>query len=134
MRRDIVHSTIFGAVIGAVGAGLVLLLAALFGWTETAAGWMPWIFLAVIVLGFCTWEGGLWGIQEPHTQFRRFEEALRGGRHVVFVDIDPDQKAILDSAVQRHTRLEPAGVASGAPQWLHGLQVRSRRLLFETLP
>lgn len=134
MRRDLVHSTLFGAGIGIIGAALVLLVAALLGWTDTAAGWLPWIFLAVIVLGFCTWEGGLWGIQEPHVQFKRFEEVIRGGRHVLFVDVEPDQEGILDAAVARHARLEPAGVASGAPQWLYGLQVRFKRLFFETLP
>lgn len=134
MRRDLVHSTLFGAGIGVIGAALVLLLAGLLGWTGTAAGWMPWIFLAVIVLGFCTWEGGLWGIQEPHVQFRRFEEVIRSGRHVLFVDVEPNQKDILDAAIGRHPRLEPAGEATGAPHWMYQLQVRFRRLFFETLP
>ncbi|AGH46335.1 hypothetical protein C427_4230 [Paraglaciecola psychrophila 170] len=34
-------------------------------------------FLAVIVLGFCTWEGGLVGIQIPNYQFKRFQALLK---------------------------------------------------------
>src|ERR1700758_1699893 len=55
MKKDIVHSTLIGAVIGVCASALVLAVAHFAGWTQTAAGWVPFVFLAVVVLGFCTW-------------------------------------------------------------------------------
>ena len=62
LRKDVVHSMELGALIGVSTALLILATAYLAGWTATAAGWLPFIFLAIVVLGFCTWEGGLFGI------------------------------------------------------------------------
>jgi hypothetical protein len=134
MKKDLVQSTIIGALLGVVGAALVLAIAAGTGWAETPAGWIPWLFLAVIVLGFCTWEGGLWGIQEPNAQFRRFEDAMKRGRHVFFVDIEPAQRATLEAIAGRHAGLEPAGTGAGAPAWIVAGQLWFRRTFFETLP
>ena len=79
---------------------LVLVVAYLAGWTESPAGWTPFIFLAVVLLGFCTWEGGLIGIQDPNHNFTRFEQALKDGKHVFFVDLEPGQEAILETVLK----------------------------------
>jgi hypothetical protein len=79
MKSDLVHSTTRGAVVGLAAFVLVLAVAYFAGWTQTAAGWVPFIFLAVMLLGFCTWEGGLSGIQRPNHNFTRFEQALKDG-------------------------------------------------------
>jgi hypothetical protein len=70
LRKDVVRATEIGAVIGVVAAVVVLLVAYLSGATNTAAGWLPFIFLSVVVLGFCTWEGGFIGIQTTHQDFK----------------------------------------------------------------
>ncbi|MFQ3323346.1 MAG: hypothetical protein ACI90U_001166 [Pseudomonadales bacterium] len=62
LRKDIVRATEIGAVIGVVAAVVVLLVAHLSGETNTAAGWLPFILLSVVVLDFRTWEGGFLGI------------------------------------------------------------------------
>ncbi|WP_116368830.1 NAD/FAD-utilizing enzyme [Parahaliea mediterranea] len=123
LKKDVVHGTEMGAVVGVLGAAAVLALAWFSGLTETYT-WVPAIFLAVVVLGFCTWEGGLIGIGETHTDFRRFQDDLRAGRHILFVDVDRSQKAILDAVVQRHPGLKPAGDGSSTPRWVVGLQQR----------
>ena len=61
MEQDVVRSGEIGAVIGVPLAALVLGVAYWLGWTESAAGWMPFIFLAIVVCGFCIWEGGFFG-------------------------------------------------------------------------
>jgi hypothetical protein len=118
LKKDVVRSMEMGALLGVVLAVMVLALAYFAGWTATAAGWMPFIFLSIVLLGFCTWEGGFKGIQEPHNQFKRFENALRKGKHVFFVDVDPGQEAVLKSVVQAHQNLRPAGLGDPTPRWV----------------
>jgi len=118
MKQDVVFSGEVGAVVGAVLAVLVLLGAYLFGWTQTAAGWVPFVFLAIVLFGFCTWEGGFFGIQVPNSHFRRFKQSLNEGKHVFFVDVEADQEALLAQVVQRHPRLSDAGSGAAAPHWI----------------
>jgi hypothetical protein len=115
LKKDVVHGTELGAVVGVVAAAAVLAIAYYSGLTETYT-WVPAIFLSVILLGFCTWEGGLIGIQEPHVDFKRFEDDLKAGRHVLFVDVDPDQEEILQRIVGQHPKLTLAGEGSATPK------------------
>lgn len=121
LKKDVVHGTELGAVVGVIGAALVLLLAWWSGLTETYT-WVPAIFLAVIVLGFCTWEGGLIGIQEPHVDFRRFQADLQAGKHILFVDVDSDQEQILRKVVAEHSKLQSAGEGPATPKVVVRLQ------------
>ncbi|GAB3028808.1 NAD/FAD-utilizing enzyme [Bowmanella dokdonensis] len=118
LKKDVVHSTEVGAVFGVIGAVLVLVLAYYLGWTETAAGWVPFVFLAVVILGFCTWEGGLIGIQVPNYQFKRFQKLLKQGKHVLFVDLDQEQEAVVSEIVEHHPRLKLAGTGEATPKWV----------------
>jgi hypothetical protein len=121
LKKDVVHGTELGAVVGAIGAAAILGIAWYSGLTETYT-WVPAIFLAVIVLGFCTWEGGLIGIQEPHTDFRRFEDELHAGKHVLFVDVPIEQESILQAVVSNHPKLKTAGEGGSTPGWVIGAQ------------
>lgn len=134
MKRDVVHSTLLGAVIGVVISLSTLIVAHFAGWTATAAGWLPFVFLAVVVLGFSTWQGGLWGIQRPNVHFKRFERALDAGKHVFFVDLEPDQGGILKNVVKDHPLVEAAGLDRGAPHWIVFWQYRLKRFFVETFP
>ncbi len=118
LKKDVVHSMELGAVIGVIAAAVVLAVAYFAGWTDSPAGWIPFIFLAIVVLGFCTWEGGLFGIQEPHYQFKRFQDALQEGKHVFFVDVTEQQEDILNKVVNSHPQLEPAGEGESTPEWV----------------
>ncbi len=114
LKKDVVHGTELGAVIGVIAAGLILAIAYYSGLTETYT-WVPAIFLAVIVLGFCTWEGGLIGIQNPHVDFRRFQADLDAGKHILFVDVEQDQESILQQVTSEHPKLQNAGEGSSTP-------------------
>ncbi len=128
MKTDVVHSTTRGAVVGICASALVLAVAYFAGWTESAAGWIPFIFLAVIVLGFCTWEGGFLGIQKPNHNFIRFEKALKDGKHIFFVDLAPDQEAVLEKLLHAHPQVELAGTGSSTRHWLIALQGNTRMI------
>jgi len=134
LKRDLIHSGLIGAGVGVFVAVLVLLIAALTGWTETPAGWIPFIFLAIIAFGFFTWEGGLLGIETPNASFRGFERALEQGRHVFFVDLEPERKGLLEEIARRHPSLEPAGIGRASPHWIVRWQHRVRYFFTEVFP
>lgn len=122
MKSDVVHSTTRGALVGVVAASLVLVVVHFAGWARTGAGWVPFIFLAIIALGFCTWEGGLAGIQRPNHNFTRFADALKNGKHVFFVDVEPGQESALREVLGRHASVQPAGTGEPSRHWLMTLQ------------
>lgn len=128
LKRDVVHGTERGAIVGVIGAVAVLLLAWFSGMTETYT-WVPAIFLAIVVMGFCTWEGGLIGIQEPHAEFRRFTPALSRGKHILLVDVDPGQEEALTAVVAHHTQLRPAGEGNATPRAVVRFQDKWHRFL-----
>lgn len=134
MKRDVVHSALIGSVVGLCAGAFVLLIAHLAGWTETAAGWVPFVFLAIILLGFCTWEGGLFGIQRPNYHFARFEQALHDGKHIFFVDLKSNQEDILKGVLQKHPQVELAGTENCGFCWIIKFNTKVPRFFKETFP
>lgn len=114
MQSDLIRSAIKGAVIGAVLAPAMLLLVSLTQVPE-AVGWTPFVFLAIVILGFCTWEGGFAGIQEPNKEFAAFKRVLDEGKHVFFVDVSEEQEETLNDILRYHRKLEPAGDGHSTP-------------------
>ena len=118
LKKDIVHSSEIGAVIGLVTASLVLVMANYLSLNDTAAGWIPFIFLSIIVLGFCTWEGGLIGIHRVNHQFVQFEPVLKSGKHIFFIDVEQQQEPVLAQVIANHPQLEQTCLGKSAPSWL----------------
>lgn len=116
-KTDIVHSTLKGAALGFVAAMLVLLVAYMSG-LPAQVTWVPFVFLAIVAQGFCAWEGGLYGIQEPNSRFRQFADALASGKHVLMVDLKPEQQPVFDKHISGHRSLRAAGDGEGAPDWV----------------
>ncbi len=133
-KKDVLRSGWIGLAVGIAAAIVVLLVAALTGWTSTAAGWVPFIFLAIVVLGFCTWEGGLWGIQTLNHEFRQFESALSAGRHILYIDVTAEQQNVVDTAVQKHPSMKLVGVGSGQPYWIIKSNKGLKAFLGRTMP
>jgi hypothetical protein len=132
-KNDVVHGTKTGAGIGVGMAALVLIVTSYSDWPATYT-WVPFIFLAVVLLGFFAWLGGLYGIQEPHHDFKRFETQLRAGKHVFIVDVDAIQEDILDKVVKDHPKLILAGTGKAAPRWLVMGQYKIKKITSETFP
>ena len=121
LRTDVVHSTKIGAVVGIIAATLMLYVVALSGWAQQST-WIPFIFLAIIMVGFFTWEFGFIGIQRKNNRFARFEKALRNGKHIFFVDIEPEKDLLLADIVKKHPKIKRAGDGPSVPQWFIQLQ------------
>jgi hypothetical protein len=132
LKKNVVYGTEMGAVVGVIGAVLVLVVAQISGWTANVT-WVPFLFLSVVVLGFCTWQGGLIGIQEPHQDFKRFQDVLTTGKHVFFVDVDESQETVLSRVVGDHPRLEIAGEGAATPGFVVKGQERFHAIA-DTLP
>lgn len=132
LKKDVVRGTEIGAVIGVAGAGLVLGIAYVTG-VSASVGWVPFLFLAIIVLGFCTWEGGLFGIHEAHADFGRFQKQLDAGKHVFFVDQPGEQEGLLQEVVSRHPKIRAAGRGSATPGLVVGARKKFNHAM-QTLP
>ena len=128
LRKDVVHGTERGALVGISCAAVILLLFWISGLADSYT-WVPAIFLAIVVLGFCTWEGGLIGIQEPHVSFRRFQDELQAGKHILLVDVDEHQTQALRHIAVAHPGLEAAGVGESTPGWVIGAQQKWSRFM-----
>ncbi|MCZ6881783.1 MAG: hypothetical protein O7F15_02100, partial [Gammaproteobacteria bacterium] len=122
-----------GAWIGAAIATLILIVTSYSNWPETYT-WMPFIFLAIVMLGFGAWAGGLYGIQEPHQDFKRFESQLRAGKHVFIADVDEEQESSLDLVVKAHPGLQLAGTGKATPRWVVMCQHNIKKFTSDTFP
>lgn len=116
LRTDVVHGTERGAVLGCVMAFSILLVSYVSGWAESFT-WVPFIFLSIVALGFCTWEGGLLGIQMRNHRFKKFTKDLKAGMHVLLVDVKPSQEASVLQIVGA-SRLQNGGEGDGTPDWV----------------
>lgn len=134
MKMNTVHSALAGAVLGLFASMMVLFIAYMAGWTESPAGWLPFVFLAIIALGFFTWEGAFLGFQTPNARFQQFEEVLRDGKHIFFVDLEPGQDKLVRQAVERHPSVEMAGTGRASPHWLVRAQHRIKHFFTHTFP
>lgn len=132
LRKDVVKSMSRGALAGLAAALLVLATGQISGATA-AVGWMPFIFLAIVMLGFITWEAGLFGIQVPHRDFRRFEQALSSGRHLLMIDADQADEKVLNRITAHYPELEFSGTGEGAPAWYISAQNHWRHFI-EVMP
>lgn len=122
MKKDLVPFGLRGALVGVLMAILALLIAYLAGWTDSRAGWAPFMLLALILLGFGAWEGGFLGFRRPNRHFRHFLKKLRQGKHLLFIDLQPPQEKLLDQVIRQHPQLRAAGTGQAIPGWLLGWQ------------
>ena len=121
MKQDVVHSGVMGVATGVVVAAILLAVVYFMGWAETV-GWVPFVYLSIIVVGFCTWEAGFYGFQIPNKKFVRFEDDLDKGKQIFFVDIETSQEAVLAEVLKDHPRLKPAGTGGATSDWWLQLQ------------
>jgi hypothetical protein len=128
MRTDVIRKGLFGALCGVLGGMAVLVMASASGFAAQF-GWLPFVFLAVVILGFCTWEAGFLGFQLPNSRFRRFQNMLDEGRHIFFVDVRSDQNQVLTEVLSRHKGLQELGTGEGTPWWLISMQDKFQRFV-----
>ena len=126
-KRDMFRSGFIGFGVGAVASVVIFIISAQSGITNdfTVA---PAAFLSLAVLGFCTWEGGLWGIQRPSREYERFYAQLKAGKHIMYVDHTPEQEAIVKRIFQSQASIKEEGKGEGAAEWVTFVKKRVHRL------
>jgi hypothetical protein len=67
-------------------------------------------------------------------RFKQFEEDLKAGRHVFFVDVSKSEEAALMDAVKSHPSIKAAGIGTASPHWLVIWNLRLKRFLGDTMP
>lgn len=121
LKKDVVHSAKIGFLVGVVAAAIPLGAAYFIGLSQSYL-WIPVIFLSIILLGFCTWEGGLIGIQRPNHQFQKFEAAVRDGKHLLIIDVNPEQEEQLKQIIGEHPNVQDAGLGEPVSGLVVGAQ------------
>lgn len=121
LKKDVVYSTKIGFLVGVVAAALVLVTVYALNLVEGYL-WVPIFFLAIILLGFCTWEGGLIGIQRPHHDYKKFQKLLEHGKHILIVDVRPEQEDLLQDIIRAHPKVKSAGLGENVTDWVVGVQ------------
>lgn len=108
-RTDILHWLERGLVVGGLIAVFILSLAYFSGLADQYS-WMPFVFVALFLMAFATWEAGLIGMQEKNYKFEAFEENIRNGEHVLFVDCDEPQSSKVKDVCLNHYAMRFAGI------------------------
>ena len=107
IKRDMGHNPIKSVFVGLVYASLVLVLAWLSGLPATLT-WVPFALLAIVVFGFCTWDGGLLIKRNSDQDLQLVQNVLHQGRHVLLVDVDDRQEMMLHNIMAFHPEMEMA--------------------------
>tara|TARA_B100000809_G_C15138968_1_gene532039 strand:- start:1211 stop:1717 length:507 start_codon:yes stop_codon:yes gene_type:complete len=95
-KSDVYQSTLKGIPIGVLLASAVVALTHYYSW-YTQFTWVPFIFLAILVMGFSCWEFGLWGIQHRNSELSQFDNTIDKGRHVLLIDSDSNDREKIKS-------------------------------------
>ena len=105
-ENDMIHTGLRGFVLGAIAAGSV-------GWaiSEWLAGHelMAVIagFCCLVILGFCTWVGGLIGASHDNWRLSPYHDQMEKGQSLLVVDVTPSQElevVRLMAAIHREAR------------------------------
>jgi hypothetical protein len=115
-KTDVLSTTYKGVLIG-LGLAVIVLISAQASGVTATLGWAPFIMLAIVCFGFCTWEAGLIGSHLPSTRFKRFQKMLEQGQHVIMVDAEPSDMETLDRVVSGADGIYAAGEEATSDQW-----------------
>ena len=132
-KRNMWRSGLRGLVIGLTTAAILLTIVYSLGLYTNPAGWIPFVFLAIVAIGFFAWEGGIHGIQKQDEVCSRFMEALRNGQVVFFVDFTRNQEEILNEAINAQRELVATKDSAAPPDWMVNGQVKLKKNRSTTL-
>jgi len=84
-KRDILHGGLIGAAVGSVLAAALFVAGYIYGVSDPSI-WLVMVFVGLTITGFCTWEGGLFGLSKVNHNLARYEAEVNRGSHLMVVD------------------------------------------------
>ena len=115
-KTDVISTTYKGLIVGLILAVVVIFFSNSLGAVDSI-GWAPFIMLAIVCVGFCTWEGGLIGSHLPSSRFKNFQRSLEEGKHILMVDAEAKDIDFIDSVVAKNPGMKAAGADVTKDQW-----------------
>ena len=100
-KTDVIHSTLLGACVGFVLALAIMSIPYLFN-ISTPVGNMPFLFAAIVLLGFGAWEGGFLGIQKTNHKFASVDADIHEGQHLMIVDFKDGVESAVNKVMGAH--------------------------------
>jgi len=107
-KRDILHGGVMGALLGVTMAIGLLLASFLYGVTDSSI-WVVIAFVSAMIIGFCTWEGGLFGLTKVNHKLAAYQAEVNSGRHLLVIDAkDASEEKTTRLIVNAHPLVQPA--------------------------
>lgn len=100
-KTDVIHSTLMGAGVGVILALAMMSIPYLFN-ISTPVGNMPFMFAAIVLLGFAAWEGGFLGIQKTNHKFASVDTDIHQGQHLMIVDFKDNVESTVNKVIGAH--------------------------------
>ena len=104
LKKNVVRSGFRGLLVGSILGTVALTVPYLLGW-HLGATWAPFIVLAMMIVGFCTWEGGMIGLHKTNERLARYQPYVSKGSHLLMIDVTEDEKTLVDQTMRHHPRV-----------------------------
>jgi hypothetical protein len=105
-KTNVVSAMSKGAVVGFVASSLIIVCSLLLG-LDQSVYFVPMVFLAVMVFGFCIWEAGLIGAHNINQKFPHLKSKLKAKQHILILSFSPSQKVAIETVLRNHPRIMP---------------------------
>lgn len=104
-KRDIFYFGSRGAMIGLALSSIALIGGYLYGVSDPTT-WIVLTFISAMVVGFCSWEGGLIGVNKLNHAFSKYAVALKNGAYLLVIDTTSEQEEkVARYSIESHPRL-----------------------------
>lgn len=106
-RLDFIRGGLNGLVAGLM-IGIVALFAGrlLFDMSVTGLGQIAMLCLMML---FGTWIGGFIGFTQENKHLRRFHEQIEQGRHLMMIDVKPDEERLVHRVIEHLNEAQFSG-------------------------
>ncbi len=123
-ESDLLHTALRGLIVGIIAS--VATGAALLQWLgNSELGLVVSGFVSLIVLGFCTWVGGMIGVSHDNWRVSPYHDLIQQGKSLLIVDVsEKNEPEITRLMAATHREAEHTGESSTveAP-WVGGWQL-----------
>lgn len=104
LKKNVIRSGLRGFGVGLILSSFAVGIPYFLGWYLTAT-WAPFLVLALMIVGFCTWEGGMIGLHKTNEKLARYQPYVAKGSHLLMVDVTEDEETLVNQTMRHHPRV-----------------------------